>query len=196
MPQYFENDENLKKEYKQFSYTHNRHEFDFTTCSGVFAKDGIDGFSIIMVNCIIDNYDMKGDVLDLGCGYGAIGIIIKKHFPDINLYQIDINETAVELTKLNCKANCVDSEVILSDGFSGINKKFDWVLLNPPIHAGKDVVYRLLADTKLHLNHGGKFCLVIHKKHGAESALKELRGIFNAVELIYRKKGVHVVMCS
>ncbi|MDR1540326.1 MAG: methyltransferase [Clostridiales bacterium] len=195
MGHYFENDEKLKPDKKEIGYSLDGYLFRFFTDSGVFSKDELDKFSLVFIDCL-KKLPISGDVLDLGCGYGIIGIIISRHFPEVSLYQSDINKSAVELTKKNCLANNIDSAVILSDGFSEIDNCFDWIFLNPPIHAGKQVMFNLYSQALSHLNKNGKFLIVIHKKHGAQSTLNELKSICQSAASIYKKKGLYVFMCS
>ena len=195
MPQYFESDSSLKRNYKTIACSFEGRVFSFLTCDGVFSKDGVDPFSLILLEYARDA-GVSGDVLDLGCGYGAVGIIAAKAFPGVVLCQSDINRTAVELAMENARRNGVGSRVVQSDGYCGIDGRFDWVLMNPPIHAGKASVYRLFGETRAHLKDGGKLMVVIHKKHGAESALRELGEIYGEVEVLYRKKGLYVIVCG
>jgi len=197
MPQYFEYDGNLRRNYKKIAYSYQGRDFTFLTCDGVFAKDGVDSFSEKLLDCALD-LGVSGDVLDLGCGYGAVGIIAAKTFPGSVVHFSDINQAAAELTAENCRLNGVEPRVTLSDGYAGLDAsaRFDWVLLNPPIHAGKEAVYRLFAETRPRLKENGRLLVVIHKKHGAESAIKELGTVYEAVEVVYKKKGLYVIECG
>ncbi|MCL2461397.1 MAG: methyltransferase [Defluviitaleaceae bacterium] len=197
MPQYFEYDSSLKRNYKRISCAYGSHNFTFLTCDGVFSKDEVDPYSLALLNCA-EELDISGEVLDLGCGYGAIGVIAAKIFPIAALWQSDVNQTAVELAIENARLNGVESRVVLSDGYEKIGglTLFDWVFLNPPIHAGKECVYRLFAETKEHLKGCGKLLVVIHKKHGAESAMKELHEVFGEVCIVRKKKGLYIMMCG
>jgi 16S rRNA (guanine1207-N2)-methyltransferase len=193
MSQYFDNDPSLESSPKLIELYKGDFHYSFKTDNGVFAKDGIDEFSLELLKHI---KNIKGSLLDLGCGYGVIGIVLFKENPGITLYQSDINEKAVILTKENCKLNKVSSQVLVSDGYASLDRLFDTVVLNPPIHAGKETVYRLYEETKRHLSPGGQFFLVIHKKHGAESHLKYLRSVFSAVEVLDKNKGLYIIRCS
>jgi len=192
MSQYFDNDASVESKPKTIELYKGDFHYRFMTDNGVFAKDGIDEFSLALLGYI---KNLKGSLLDLGCGYGVIGIILYKENPGIVLYQSDINEKAVALTKENCRLNNVSSEALVSDGYAALNRLFDTVVLNPPIHAGKETVYRLYEETSRHLSPGGQFFIVIHKKHGAESHLKYLRGIFSAVEILDKHKGLFIIRC-
>ena len=195
MAHYFDYDPNQQLEYNTFTFFYYGRELVFETCSGVFSKDSIDAFSLLMVSTS-DEHPVSGKVLDLGCGYGAVGILLKIRDPKIDLYQSDVNPLAVELTIENCRINDVESNVICSDGYERIDSSFDWVFFNPPIRAGNAVIHKLFDETKQRLNPNGKFMLVMQRKHGAASLLATLQTMYNDVTQIHKKNGVYVVVCS
>jgi 16S rRNA (guanine1207-N2)-methyltransferase len=195
MAQYFEANPELDRKFRRLSLYLNGREFTFETCSGVYSKDAIDEYSLMLVNGTV-SYRVSGRVLDLGCGYGVIGIILKSRYPEIELTLSDVNAAAVELTRANLQLNAVTGTAVCSDGFEKLTGEFDLVVLNPPIHAGKAVVYRLFSETFEHLREGGRLVLVMQKKHGAESALRELRGGFKDAVTLYRNNGIYILECS
>jgi 16S rRNA (guanine1207-N2)-methyltransferase len=195
MAHYFENDDSLERKYQKLEFFYDGERFVFETCSGVFSKDRVDAFSVIMVNCA-RNLKVSGRTLDLGCGFGAVGILLKKRFPEITLLQSDINRTAVELTRRNCKLNGTESEVVCSDCYDDVEGNFDWVFLNPPVHAGKAEVYRMFRETAGRLNPNGRLVLVIQKKHGAKSVLRELESIYRNVRELRKESETYVIECS
>ena len=136
---------------------------------------------------------MEGSLLDLGCGYGVIAIITKTIFPQLTVTAVDINPRAAELAMLNGSNNNVDIDVKLSDGFSQIETNFDIILTNPPIRTGKKVIYGLFADAYEHLTPGGYLYIVIRRKQGAESAMKEIERLFGMCNIILREKGFWVL---
>jgi len=171
MSQYFENDNSIISEPKTTVCWCGEHQLKFITDHGVFSYGEIDDASLKLVKVC---QDLNGSVLDLGCGYGFIGIYLKKKYPIIDLYQTDINERALSLCKTNCNNNNVTSTILCSDGLSNIDIDFDNIILNPPIHAGKDVCFRLISESYDHLKKAGTLYVVVRKKHGAESYLKYL----------------------
>ncbi|MBR5045369.1 MAG: class I SAM-dependent methyltransferase [Oscillospiraceae bacterium] len=192
MSQYFVNDPSLKEDLRELKCWCGTHELTFLTDSGVFSRTEIDDASLFLVRGIPE---LAGRVLDLGCGYGFIGIYTAVRNPGIELVQSDVNERAAELCRINCEANGVISEVLVSDGFSSVEGKFDAILLNPPIHAGKDVTYRLAEESLQHLTGSGALYIVIRKKHGAASMIAHLSELCET-EIIKKEKGINLVSCT
>lgn len=191
MSHYFIKDENLKSERKEIKYYYKKFSLSFITDNGVFSKDHVDPASDILMNNI---EDIKGKLLDLGCGYGVIGISLSKEY-DIELTQCDVNPLAIELTKINCEKNAVTSNVIESNCFDNITAKYDVITLNPPIHAGKEVTYKMYEQSYEHLVDGGKLFIVTLKKHGAESTIKKLQEVYGNCEVVYKKKPHYILKC-
>ncbi|MBP1556013.1 MAG: class I SAM-dependent methyltransferase [Oscillospiraceae bacterium] len=192
MSQYFENDKSLKEDLRELTCWCGPRKLVFLTDSGVFSRTEIDDASLFLVRGIPA---LTGRVLDLGCGYGFIGIYSAVRNPGITLVQSDVTEKAVELCRRNCEANGVTSDVILSDGFVSIEGKFDSILLNPPIHAGKEVTFRLLEESVRHLADNGVLYIVIRKKHGASSMTDHLRTMSDT-EIIKKEKGISLIACT
>ena len=192
LSQYFENDPFLKKDLRELTCWCGTRKLTFFTDSGVFSRTEIDDASLFLVRGIPE---ISGRVLDLGCGYGFIGIYTAVRNPGIELVQCDVNEKAVELCRKNCESNGVASLTAVSDGFGSIEGKFDAILLNPPIHAGKEVVTRLMEDSILHLAENGTLYIVIRKKHGAASVIEHLSSIA-ATQTVKKEKGIYLVSCT
>ena len=161
----------------------------FLSNNGLFSCDKIDDASIAMLENLPP---LEGALLDLGCGYGTLGIVLAKKY-DVSLTMADINAIALEYAAKNAKLNGVAATTIHSDCFANISGKFDNIVLNPPIHAGKDIMYRMYEEAAQHLNPGGSLYVVIYKKHGAESTMKKFEEIFGGVDIVYKKKGLFVV---
>ena len=168
-------------------------DFKFYTDNGVFSKKGLDFGSRTLINELLD-LDLSGRVLDVGCGYGVIGIILSSFF-HLNVDMVDVNKRAIHLTKMNIKENNVsDISAFYSDVYENINDKYDVIVTNPPIRAGKEVVYKILFGAKEHLTCGGALYFVINKDQGAKSAIKDLEKIAD-VEVIKKNKGFFVIKC-
>lgn len=192
MKQYFcENPEILTHE-REISINLHGENLRFLTNNGLFSCDKIDENSLLLVKKMPP---ISGDLLDLGCGYGFIGVALAKKNA-IRLTQSDINRVALDYAEKNARLNNVVSEIIHSDSFEKITAIFDNITLNPPIHAGKKTVYGMYEESAAHLRPGGSFFIVIQKKHGAESTLKKLAEIFSTVEILYKKKGCFIIQCT
>ena len=194
MPHYFsENNDTIKSNPKTIAFRVNNTLLKCTTDSGVFAKDGLDRGTKVL----LDHLEIYPDqtALDLGCGYGVIGIYIAKTSNN-KVDMVDINNRALELTIQNSKQNNVTTNVFKSDGFSDVEGKYDLITLNPPIRAGKNVYYPMFEQSINYLTEEGRFVIVINKKHGAMSAIKYLETIYPKVEVVGRNKGFHVITCK
>ena len=165
-----------------------------TTDAGVFSRDGLDMGTRILLEALPE---LHGRILDLGCGWGPVGVALGKKYPDAQLVLTDVNSRAVELAARNLAANGVtNATVVQGDGFAAVEGKFDAIVLNPPIRAGKAVIYAMFAEAAAHLNAGGALYIVIRKQQGAESAQKYLSTIYADVERIAREKGYWVLRCA
>ena len=162
----------------------------FTTDAGVFSRDGLDRGTEVLLNALPE---LKGRVLDLGCGWGAVGVALGKRYPELDIVMTDINSRAVGLARRNLAENGVSATVLQGDGFAAVEGRFDAIVTNPPIRAGKAVVYALFAQAREHLNPGGALYAVVRKQQGAPSALKYLREIYSRAEIVDRGSGFHVM---
>ena len=141
--------------------------------------------------------EIRGSVLDMGCGYGALGVSLARANPGCTLTMADINERAVSLAVENAKRNGVAAETLCSDGFSALSgRRFDLIVSNPPIRAGKKVIYRMFADAAGALNENGALMIVIRKQQGAPSAKAYLETLFAAVTMPLREAGYWVLRCE
>ncbi|MCL2664990.1 MAG: methyltransferase [Defluviitaleaceae bacterium] len=179
---------------KKFFYVYGDNEYVFFTDSGIFSKSGMDANTDILLRSLAKEKP-AGKFLDLGCGYGCVGIVLAKAFC-LDVTQVDINPAAVALTIKNSLANNVKTKAVVSDGYSNIADFFDAIALNPPIHAGKTAVHSLYSGSYDHLKDGGLFYVVINKKHGAESTKEKLIQVFANCESIYKKNGIRVFKCK
>lgn len=188
MSYYFSNDDKVKSDIKKHDVIINSQKFSFYTDNGVFSKKGLD-FGTRTLLSYID--DIKGDVLDFGCGYGPIGIYIKKIF-DANVDMIDINERSIGLAIRNAELNNVKVNVFKSDIYENIDKKYDYIITNPPIRVGKKILYEILVNAKDYLKEDGEMIFVINKDQGAKSTMKDLEKYYK-VTLVGKDKGFYVI---
>ena len=166
----------------------------FDTDAGVFSKQHIDPGSELL--CASLPEDLSGDVLDMGCGWGAMTVLTLARFPKLNITMADVNERALSLAVANVEKNHMQARAVLSDGFERIEGMFDAVITNPPIRAGKAVIYKMFEDAKAHLKPGGMLVLVIRKQQGAPSALKFLKTLYARAEVIARDGGYWIIRCD
>ncbi len=167
-------------------------KIEFSTADGVFSKSNLDFGTAVLLDAFFSCHKKIGDLLDLGCGYGVIGIstaLIAGAKPVMR----DINLRAVEFAKKNAEANGINAVVSQGDGYEGIEKKFDIIITNPPIRAGKKVYYPWAQNAPDYLNSGGEFWAVVQKKQGAESLKKVIKETFGNCETLQREAGYHVM---
>ncbi|MED3843193.1 class I SAM-dependent methyltransferase [Geobacillus stearothermophilus] len=183
-----------KRNPQTWTFTLRGHEFRFTTDSGVFSKCGVDFGTQLLIETF-EEPEVAGDLLDVGCGYGPIGLALAKSFPNRLVQMIDVNERALELARENKRANHIDNvRIYQSDLFSEVGEqRFAAVVTNPPIRAGKRVVHAIFEQSQDHLLDGGELWVVIQKKQGAPSALEKLKELFPFVEVASKKKGYYII---
>ena len=190
MSHYFENDKNLVSEIQSFSVLINNITFNFNTDNGVFSKGELDfGTKLLLDNVL--KLNISGNILDLGCGYGPIGIVLKKIL-NVNVTMCDINNRAIHLSKMNAKKNGVVVDIINSDGFDNISEEFDYIISNPPIRVGKKKLYELLINAKVHLKKNGDLIIVVRKEQGALSLIKDM-SVYYCVNVIDKQKGFFII---
>ena len=165
-------------------------ELTFITDAGVFSRDGLDRGTEVLLEALPA---LSGRVLDLGCGWGAVGVALGKRWPGLEIVMTDINSRAVGLARRNLTENGVKATVVQGDGFAAVEGKFDAIVTNPPIRAGKAVIYDLFAQARDHLKPDGALYVVIRKQQGAPSALKYLKEIYTRAETVDRGSGFHVL---
>ena len=166
----------------------------FTTDAGVFSKGEIDEGTRILLEALPEVY---GRVLDLGCGWGAVGVTLGKKYPAARFVMTDVNERALSLARKNLADNGVENaEALASDAFGSVSGAFNFIITNPPIRAGKAVIYGMFDGARSRLLPGGRLYVVIRKQQGAPSALKHLAEIYASARVIAREKGFWVIECG
>lgn len=179
----------------QVTVEYRGHTLRFETDSGVFSRTELDRGTEVLLSAL--PREMQGRVLDMGCGWGVIGVAVGAHWPAVRITMADINERAVELARRNAQNNGVTACALQSDGYAALSgQRFDWILQNPPIRAGKAVIYQMFADAARCLLPGGSLWLVIRKQQGAPSALNYLRTLFSQVDTLEKKSGFWVIRCT
>lgn len=192
--QYYTADPSSESKPVPCAFPYRGHGLNFMTDAGVFSKGELDQGTRLLLDALPE---LSGDVLDLGCGWGAIGVSVAKANPACRVVMADVNRRALQLSRDNLERNKTTAEVIESDGMAVVlDRSFDAVITNPPIRAGKQVIYKMFADAASHLNQGGALYLVIRKQQGAESCVKYLRTLFGEVEKLDKSGGFWVLKAS
>ena len=189
---YFTNNPNLKSELRTIVYKYKDHNLNFFSDNGVFSKDKLDFGSNLLLDSIFKNVD--GDnlkILDVGCGYGFIGISLAKIL-NAQVTMCDVNNRSLHLAKKNCSENNISAEVIESNMYENVTGIYDLIVTNPPIRAGKEVVYGILDGARDYLKEDGELWAVIRKDQGAKSAIKHLEENYKC-EVVEKSKGFYII---
>ena len=192
---YFIADETLEDHEETFFYYFDSHKIELTSNSGMFAPGHVDAATDLLLHTL-PNFSKIQSLLDLGCGYGVIGITLKKAYSNLEVTMSDVNARALRYAQKNAQANAVKIKNICTDGFQNNLDTYDAITLNPPIHAGKETIFQLYEDSFSHLNANGSLYIVIQKKHGAESTIQKLQTLFPTVETLYKKKGYYILKAT
>lgn len=164
--------------------------FHFYTDAGVFSKKKVDYGSQVLLNAL--DLERGKNLLDVGCGYGPLGISLAK-VQGVQSTMIDINSRAIDLAKKNAERNGVVAHIFQSNIYENVSEKFDYIISNPPIRAGKKVVHEIIEGAFDHLNQGGSLTIVIQKKQGAPSAKVKMENVFGNAEIIRKDKGYYIL---
>ena len=191
MPEYYyTHTPNSEHEERHFTSVFMGKTLAFETDAGVFSKNELDPGSRLLIESM---GALSGRVLDLGCGWGPVGTFLSLANPQAQLVMSDVNERALDLARRNLKNNGAAAEVVASDGFAALEGAFDHVVTNPPIRAGKALIYGLLDTAHERLRPGGALMIVIRKQQGAPSALKHLQETFGNAEVIAKGGGYWII---
>jgi len=189
---YFTNNQNLKSELRDINFSFDGINFRFKSDNGVFSKNKIDFASLFLVKTFLSsNKKNIESILDVGCGYGFIGITLSKIL-NKHVDMVDINKRAIHLCKMNIDINKVDANVEESNIYEKVCNNYDLIITNPPIRAGKEVLMEFLKGGLARLNKDGELWFVISKDQGAKSVKKELDKISNC-EIVDKSKGFWVI---
>lgn len=166
----------------------------FTSDNGVFSKHTVDYGSRVLVKNINYGIIPDGKLLDMGTGYGPIGISIAKAFPECQIDMVDVNELALELAKKNAADNQVKNvHIFESNIYEAISEKYAAIFTNPPVRAGKKVVDEMISGAVDHLIDDGTLTVVLQKKQGAPSAKKLMADLFGNCKILKRDKGYYIL---
>lgn len=193
MAHYYDLDPSLESKERLIEFVISGRKISLLTDNGVFSKSKLDEGSKLLIETLLPLH-LAGKILDLGCGYGPIGLSIGLFTENASITLADVNPRAVALCKKNADNLNLSSRVtcLQSDIYSSIEGQFDAIVLNPPIRAGKKVTYTMYKEAKEHLVSGGQFYFVIRKAQGASSASQYVKEVFGNITLLARKKGYHI----
>ncbi|MGG1398733.1 class I SAM-dependent methyltransferase [Bacillus salipaludis] len=191
---YYSRTQKVESDPKYWDFTLRNHRFRFKTDNGVFSKREVDFGSRVLIE-VFEMPVVEGSILDVGCGYGPIGLSLANTYPERKVHMVDVNERAIELAKENAVLNRIENvEIYESDRLTGVKvSDFAAVLTNPPIRAGKQVVHDIFEQSYECLVSGGELWVVIQKKQGAPSAIEKLKELFSEVETVDKSKGYFVI---
>lgn len=193
MGQYFEEDKNLKNQKRLIKINYKNKQYNLFTTSGVFSKEKFDYGTRLLLEEITKN-ELGGRALDLGCGYGVVGVILADVYPALTIDMIDITDRAIELSKVNTR-KLVNVNVFKSNVYEKITKEYDYIITNPPIRAGKEIVMKFLKEAQYYLKASGELWFVMRKDHGVKSVIRELGEIYE-ISIKNKSKGFYVVKCT
>lgn len=194
---YYSKEQQVESNPRNWKFTLRSHSFLFKTDNGVFSKGEVDFGSRLLVETFRFP-EISGDVLDVGCGYGPIGLSIAKDAVGRNVHMVDVNERALLLASENAELNQISNASIYESYCLDqvVMNNFAVILTNPPIRAGKQVVHQILEQSYDHLASNGELWVVIQKKQGAPSAIEKLEGLFQDVEVVDKKKGYFIIKAT
>jgi len=177
-----------------WNFTLRGHNMRFKTDQGVFSKNEVDFGSRVLIEEFTEP-NVEGPLLDVGCGYGPIGLSLAKSFENRDVHLVDVNNRALDLARENAVQNDVSSvKVYESDCLDQVTSSdFAAILTNPPIRAGKKTVHRILEQSADRLTLGGELWVVIQKKQGAPSAKVKLEELLGNAEVVTKKKGYYIL---
>lgn len=177
----------------QWSFELAGKNFQFVTDSGVFSRGTVDYGSRVL----IEHFEVEdlpdGTLLDVGCGYGPIGLALA-HQTQRSVEMIDVNNRAVELAQENAKRNGIEADIHQSNIYETLHQEtYAAIISNPPIRAGKKVVHQILIEAEPLLKVGGSLTIVIQKKQGAPSAKSRMEEVFGNAEIVAKDKGYYII---
>jgi len=167
---------------------------EFVSSSGVFSKDKVDLGTMVLIDSL--ELPDSGEVLDMGCGYGAIGIAIAKLYPSFKVTMVDVNPAAVKLVRENIDRNYVhNAEVMQSDLYSMLGGRvFDAIVSNPPLAAGYKTIFPMIEGAYSHLKEGGFLQIVLRK--GVNAIPRKMEEVFQNVKTVSKESGYRVFKSS
>ncbi|MDD2469731.1 MAG: methyltransferase [Bacilli bacterium] len=193
MNHYFTNNKNLKSDINKISVIVLGKSYSLFTDNGVFSKKALDFGTRLLIESL-PLPEMSGKVLDVGCGYGPIGLFVKSE-TDCEVDMVDINLRALHLAKIGARHNHLSVNIYESDAYSNVKPSYDYIITNPPIRAGKEKVYEILMGASDFLTSKGQLWFVMRKNQGVKSTLVDMGKCYN-VSIKKKDKGFYVVCAT
>lgn len=191
---YYSKNPEVEHAEKNWTFELRGFNFKFTTDNGVFSKNTVDYGSRALLDAVDLSETPAGPILDMGCGYGPIGMTLAKLAPERQIDMVDVNERALGLAQKNCDLNQIQNVAIFESAeYQNVTAQYAAILTNPPIRAGKTVVQNILKGAYDHLLPGGELDVVIQKKQGAPSAKQLMADTFGNVQIIHKDKGYYIL---
>lgn len=194
MEHYFTNNDNLKSDFRTIIYKYNDYSLEFTSDLGVFSKDKVDYGSKLLMETFLKSNHTSGTLLDVGCGYGIIGLSLA-YIASVKPTLVDVNKRAIHLAKMNAKNLGVEADIFESDVYSNVSSKYDVIMTNPPIRAGKQKVMQFLLEAIDYLEDDGELWVVIRKDQGAKSAIEKMKNLYS-LEVREKSKGFFIIVAK
>ena len=194
MSHYFINDDKVASKPRTINYSFNGVDFSLESDNGIFSKNELDKGSELLIKTLLP-LNLGESVLDLGCGIGVIGLTLAYFHPGLNVCCTDVNTRASSLCDANAKSLKLSQKVTVlqSDIYTKVEGRFDSIVSNPPIRAGKKVTYEIYRGALEHLNDSGSLYIVIRKQQGALSVKSYLEQLFGNVTVLAREKGYYIL---
>lgn len=160
---YYTQNPEVLHEKRQWQFTLLGKNLIFNSDSGVFSKDTVDYGTRVLLDALDLTTLTPGPVLDVGCGYGPIGLAIAANLPDVQVDMIDVNERALGLCQQNAQQNQLENVTVWqSDVYEKVaEQNYQAIISNPPVRAGKEVVTNILTQAYAHLAINGTLTIVL-----------------------------------
>jgi 16S rRNA (guanine1207-N2)-methyltransferase len=167
-------------------------QLSLVTDTGVFSRRAVDAGTRLLLENV--PFPTEGMILDMGCGYGPIGLYLAAACPHCQVHMSDINERAAELSRENAIRNGLTNvTVFCGEAYAPLKKQqYNLIVTNPPIRAGKQCLLQMFSAAHEHLTPGGRFVFVARTQQGAKSLANAVEQIFGNIEDLARGGGYRV----
>ncbi|HIW39280.1 MAG TPA: methyltransferase [Candidatus Jeotgalicoccus stercoravium] len=191
MSHYYTTDDS-PHDYNEITFNFKEHNYRFKTDRGVFSKNQVDYGSHVLLSAVTDDFSGQGKFIDMGAGYGPIGIVLAKTL-SMTPIMVEVNEDALMLTNENIKRENIDGIVLSREKYEQADYKVSLYVTNPPFRAGKKTVLDIIDDAYERLLESGSFYMVVQKKQGMPSYKKYLKDKFSNVTTVVKDKGYYIL---